>query len=122
MSGPYVVILTGGSLPGGRPPVSSDPPRMHLDLAIERGTAGDGTPVLRHVAEEAWLLGFREAATLHRTVAVWVLGDKEEAERFAEFVTREIDPAYVTAALSPLTEMLNAANVARDREQDEVPF
>ena len=50
-------------------------------------------------------LGFKEAATLHRTVAVWVLGDKEEAERFAEFVTREIDPAYVTAALSPLNEI-----------------
>ena len=63
----------------------------------------------------------QRGGTLHRTVAVWVLGsDKEEAERFAEFVTREIDPAYVTRGLSPLTEMLNAANAARDREQDGV--
>lgn len=123
MSGPYVVILTGGLLPDGRPPVNLDPPRMHLDLAIERGTASDGTPVLRHVAEEAWALGFKEAATLHRAVAVWVLGDKEEAERFAEFVTREIDPAYAVAALSPLNEVLNAADAARQRAlPDGVPF
>jgi hypothetical protein len=123
MSGPYVVILTGGLLPDGRPPASSDPPRVQLDLAIERGTDPGGTPVLRHVAEEAWLLGFKEAATLHRTVAVWVLDDKEEAERFAEFVTREIDPAYVTTALSPLNEILNAADAARQRAlPGGVPF
>jgi len=123
MSGPYVVILTGGLLPDGRPPVNSDPPRVQLDLAIERGTSKDGTPVLRHVAEEAWRLGYAEAAKMHRTVAVWVLDDKEEAERFAEFVTREIDPAYVTTALSPLNEILNAADAARPRAlPDEVPF
>ena len=123
MSGPYVVILTGGLLPDGRPPVRSDPPRSHLDLATERGTDKDGTPVLRHVAEEAWALGFKEAATLHRTVAVWVLDDKDEAERFAEFVTREIDPAYAIAALSPLDEILNAADAARQRAlPDGGPF
>jgi hypothetical protein len=122
MGNSYVVILTGGLLPDGRPPASSDPPRAHLDLAIERGTGKDGTPVLRHVAEEAWALGFKEAATLHRTVAVWVLDGKEEAERFAEFVTREIDPAYVTAGRSPLNEILNAADEARQRAlPDGVP-
>ena len=123
MSGPYVVILTGGLLPDGRPPVRSDPPRSHLDLATERGTDKDGTPVLRHVAEEAWALGFKEAATLHRTVAVWVLGDKEEAERFAEYVTHDIDPAYVAVARSPLAETLTAIEQARyPVPQDGVPF
>lgn len=117
MSGPYVVILTGGLLPDGRPPVNSDPPRVQLDLAIERGTSKDGTPVLRHVAEEAWRLGYAEAAKMHRTVAVWVLDDKEEAERFAEFVTREIDPAYVTAARSPLDELYAAVEELHRRDQ-----
>jgi hypothetical protein len=116
VTGQYVVILTGGLLPDGRPPVDSDPPRAHLDLAIERGTGKDGNPVLRHIAEEAWELGFKEAATLHRTVGVWVVGsDEDEAKRFAEFVTREIDPAYVTKARSPLGEMLNAADEERRR-------
>lgn len=121
MNGPYAVILTGGAPPDGTE--HADPPRNQLDLAIERGTGDDG-PVLRHVAEEAWLLGYKEAAALHRTVAVWVLGsDEDEAKRFAEFVTREIDPAYVTTARSPLGEMLTAAEAAGYRvPQDEVPY
>ena len=110
MSGPYVVILTGGALPTDAS--KADPPRNQLDLAVERGN----TPAVsrdvrdRHIAEEGWLLGYREAAQLHRTVAAWVLGgDKAEAERFAAFVTREIDPAYVTTGRSPVAELLTAA-------------
>jgi hypothetical protein len=124
VTGQYVVILTGGALPGDHPAADADPPAHQLDLAIERGTGNDGAPVLRHVAEEAWLLGYKEAAALHRPVAAWVVnGDRETAGRFAEFVSREIDPAYVTAARSPLDEMLRADGERRHPvPSDEVPF
>jgi hypothetical protein len=114
MSGQYVVILTGGALPGSTE--HAGPPRHQLDLAIERGTSKDGNPVLRHVAEEAWLLGYAEAAKLHRAIAAWIVDGKDDAARFAEFVTHEIDPAYVIAARSPLGEMLASAEEQRRRD------
>ena len=123
MSGPYVVILTGGALPGQEK--RADPTRAQLDLAVERGNTPGVSPDVRdrHIAEEAWLLGYAEGATLHRVVAAWVLDGKDEAERFAEFVTREIDPAYVTAARSAVAELLTAADQARyPAPQDGVPF
>ena len=122
MSDQYVVILTGGARPGDKTS-HHGPSRNQLDLAVERGTNPDPALMARHVAEEGYLIGFAEAAMLQRVVAVWVLDDKDEAGRFAEFVTREIDPAYVTRALSPLNEVLNAADEARQRAvKDEVAF
>jgi hypothetical protein len=116
MTGQYVVILTGGALPGQEAREADG-----TDLAVARSVyAAEG---LDAALAAAFRGGYKQAAFEYRTVAVWVVGsDEHEAKRFAEFVTREIDPAYVTRALSPLTEMLNAANVAHDRKQDEVPF
>jgi hypothetical protein len=39
--------------------------------------------------------------------ACWVFTDQAVAERFAAFVTREIDPAQVLKALDPVSELLN---------------
>lgn len=111
MSAQYVVILTGGAQPGDE---HGDMPLHQVDLAIKgAGPHPDPDVRLRRVAEEGWCLGYAEAAKLQRVVAVWVLDDEADAKRFAEFVTREIDPAYVAAARSPLDEMLNAADAAR---------
>jgi hypothetical protein len=122
MSGQYVVILTGGARPGDETS-RTGPASFQLDLAVERGAHPDPAVMARHVAEEGWQIGYAEAAKLQRVVAVWVLDDKDEAGRFAEFVTREIDPAYVTRGLSPLNEVLNAADEARQRAvKDGVPF
>ena len=114
MSGPYVVILTGGALPGQE--AHADPSHSDLDIIVERGNTSGVSPDVRdrHIAEEGWLRGYAEAAKLHRTVAAWVVDGEDDAARFAEFVTREIDPAYVTAGRSPLGEMLHAVTeVAR---------
>ena len=42
----------------------------------------------------------------YRSVACWVFDDQATAERFAEYVTREIDPAEVHMALDPVAELL----------------
>ena len=42
---------------------------------------------------------------------------QDDAQRFAEFVTREIDPAYVTAARSPLDELYAAVEELHRRDQ-----
>jgi hypothetical protein len=122
MSGQYVVILTGGARPGDES--SRIGPASHqLDLAIERGAHPDPAVMLRHVAEEAWQIGHAEAAQLQRIVAAWVVDGKDDAARFAEFVTHEIDPAYVIAARSPLGELLAADDERRHpTPQDGVPF
>lgn len=39
--------------------------------------------------------------------ACWVFTDQAVAERFAAYVTREIDPAQVVKALDPVSELLN---------------
>jgi hypothetical protein len=43
----------------------------------------------------------------YQTSACWVFDDQDTAERFAAFVTREIDPAQVVKALNPVSELLN---------------
>ncbi len=110
MSGQYVVILTGGALPDAETP---QPHRNDIDVAIQRAGLAVRTDaedaLARKAAAAAFRLGYHHGARDHRTVAAWVLGDEDEAAGFAEFVTREIDPAYVTKARSPLTEMLAAA-------------
>jgi hypothetical protein len=108
MSGQYVVILTGGARPGDETS-HTGPASFQLDLAVERGTHPDPAVMARHVAEEAWQIGYAEAAKLQRVVAAWIVDGKDDADRFAEFVTREIDPAYVTAGRSPLAEVLTSA-------------
>ena len=38
--------------------------------------------------------------------ACWVFTDQDVAERFAAYVTAEIDPAQVVKALDPVSELL----------------
>jgi hypothetical protein len=114
MSGPYVVILTGGALPGQD---HGTPEGYQVDLALQHAGCASGDKMGRHVAGKAWRLGYAEAAKLHRVVAVYVLDDADDARRFAEFVTREIDPAYVKTAVSPLGELFAVAEELRRRDQ-----
>jgi hypothetical protein len=105
MSEQYVVILTGGSRPDQETREADG-----ADLAVARSVyAAEG---LDAALAAAFRGGYKRAAFEYRTVAAWVVGDEEEAQRFAEFVTREIDPAYVTAARSPLAELLAAIEPA----------
>jgi hypothetical protein len=46
-----------------------------------------------------------------------VIDDGPEAARFAEFITREVDPAYVLRAASPVAELLAAWEDQRRREE-----
>jgi hypothetical protein len=39
--------------------------------------------------------------------ACWIFGDQDTAERFAAYVTAEIDPAQVLKAQDPVQELLN---------------
>lgn len=39
--------------------------------------------------------------------ACWVFASQETAERFAAYVTREIDPAQVLKVQDPVSELLN---------------
>jgi hypothetical protein len=109
MSGPYVVILTGGAQPDQEAREADQ-----TDLAVARSIyVAEG---LDAALAAAFRGGYKRAAFEYRTVAVWITGsDEEEARRFAGFVTREIDPAYVTRGLSPLAELLTAADALRDR-------
>ena len=123
MGNSYVVILTGGDLPGQEAPETG---RIDIEVSLQLAGLAIRTvtedALARKVAAAAFRHGYERGAHASRTVAVWVLDGKEEAERFAEFVTREIDPAYVKAALSPLNEILNAADEARQRAlPDGVP-
>jgi hypothetical protein len=108
---PFVVLLTGGALPGQ---TEAAPGPNDIEVALERaGVAGDLGPLdamlARKVAGEAFQHGWHQAAQLHRTVAVYVLEDAEDARRFAEFMSREVDPVHVMRAASPLAETLAAA-------------
>ena len=117
MSGPYVVILTGGALPGQKMP---EPSRNDIDVALQRagltGT-GAGDSLARRIAVAAIKLGYEHGARDYRVVAAYVVDGKDDAQRFAEFVTREIDPAYVTAARSPLDELYAAVEELHRRDQ-----
>ena len=117
MSGPYVVILTGGGLPGQKMP---EPSRNDIDVALQRagltGT-GAGDSLARRIAVAAIKLGYEHGAREYRVVAAYVVDGRDDAQRFAEFVTREIDPAYVTAARSPLDELYAAVEELHRRDQ-----
>ena len=117
MSGQYVVILTGGALPGQKMP---EPSRNDIDVALQRagltGT-GAGDSLARRIAVAAIKLGYEHGARDYRVVAAYVVDGKDDAQRFAEFVTREIDPAYVTAARSPLDELYAAVEELHRRDQ-----
>ena len=117
MSGPYVVILTGGALPGQKMP---EPIRNDIDVALQRagltGT-GAGDSLARRIAVAAIKLGYEHGARDYRVVAAYVVDGRDDAQRFAEFVTREIDPAYVTAARSPLDELYAAVEELHRRDQ-----
>jgi hypothetical protein len=117
VSGPYVVILTGGALPGQKMP---EPSRNDIDVALQRagltGT-GAGDSLARRIAVAAIKLGYEHGARDYRVVAAYVVDGKDDAQRFAEFVTREIDPAYVTAARSPLDELYAAVEELHRRDQ-----
>ena len=117
MSGPYVVILTGGALPGQKMP---EPSRNDIDVALQRagltGT-GAGDSLARRIAVAAIKLGYEHGARDYRVVAAYVVDGRDDAQRFAEFVTREIDPAYVTAARSPLDELYSAVEELHRRDQ-----
>jgi hypothetical protein len=54
----------------------------------------------------------------YHSSACWVFGDQEVAERFAAYVTAEIDPAQVVKALDPVSELLTW----RDNQQPGSPF
>ena len=117
MSGPDVVILTGGALPGQKMP---EPSRNDIDVALQRagltGT-GAGDSLARRIAVAAIKLGYEHGARDYRVVAAYVVDGRDDAQRFAEFVTREIDPAYVTAARSPLDELYAAVEELHRRDQ-----
>ena len=117
MCGPYVVILSGGALPGQKMP---EPSRNDIDVALQRagltGT-GAGDSLARRIAVAAIKLGYEHGARDYRVVAAYVVDGRDDAQRFAEFVTREIDPAYVTAARSPLDELYAAVEELHRRDQ-----
>lgn len=56
--------------------------------------------------------------------ACWVFEDQGTAERFAAYVTREIDPAQVVKALDPVAELLTWRDnhLAPSSPADASPF
>jgi hypothetical protein len=105
---PHVVILTGGALPGHP---DQAPAPNEVELALERAGVAQTLPPLalaRAVISEAYKLGWHQAAQHYRVVAVYVLADEFEANRFAVFMTAEVDPAHVMRASAPLPELLAA--------------
>jgi hypothetical protein len=115
----HVVVLTGGALPGQDTPA----PRSH-DLNAVRTEMHQALTVLGELTGNietraylgerltslvtaAWKAGHAVAARDHRVAAAFVLGDdRETADRFAKFITGEVDPAYVIHALDPADELL----------------
>lgn len=118
MTGTHVVLLTGGALPGQENPEAT---RNDIDVTIQRAGLAVRTEaedaLARKVAAAAYRLGYDHGSRDHRVVAAWIAGSEDDAAGFAEFVTREIDPAYVIKARSPLAELLAAAEAARAREE-----
>jgi hypothetical protein len=110
MNGPYVVILTGGALPGQETP---EPTRIDIDVAIQRAGVAIRTAaedeLVRKVAAAAFGHGYHGGARDHRMVTAWVVDSEDDAAGFAAAITRDVDPAYVIKARSPLAELLAAA-------------
>lgn len=104
----WAVILTGGGLPDENIP---EPHRNDIDLALDRAGDGPCDPGLaRSIAAEAFRIGYRQAAMLHRVMSVFAVpGGQEQAEAFAAWLTREIDPAYARRLADPLDELLRSA-------------
>jgi hypothetical protein len=113
VSGPYVVILTGGALPGQEVPKAI---RNDIDVAIQRAGVAIRTAaeddLARKVAAAAFRHGYHSGARDHRTVTAWVVDSEDDAAGFAAAVTRDVDPAYVIKARSPLAELLAAIEPA----------
>jgi hypothetical protein len=115
---PHVVILTGGAVPDAPAP---DPASAELNAVRDEMAAAvadlglnglepagreHALALLTALAASGWRAGWRKAVILHRPVAVYVIDDDCEAKRFADFMTAEVDPAYVIASSSPMTELL----------------
>ena len=130
---PYLVILTGGGLPSDsdQPP---DPYATQIAPALdlyqpecscctnnECECGGAKVTSASAVAAAAFKAGYHQAALLHRVVAVYAVEDPAEAQMLAAAVTREIDPAYVTHAASPLAEALSCYRQARQAADEQVP-
>jgi hypothetical protein len=108
VSTPFVVILTGGALPGQPTP---DPAPADIEMAMTvAGVGAWSAPLDAHMARiavgEALKIGWANAADAHQVVSVFVIGDDLEAARFAAFMSGEVDPAYVLGTRSPLPELL----------------
>jgi hypothetical protein len=54
----------------------------------------------------------------YHSSACWVFEDQDVAERFAAYVTAEIDPAQAVKTLDPVSELLTW----RDNQQPGSPF
>jgi seryl-tRNA synthetase len=102
-----------------------------LERAGVAGKLGPADAMMaRQVAGEAFRHGWHVGAQLHRAVAVFVLDDKSQAVQFAEFMSREVDPAHVMRSSSPLAEALAEAEHHHQIEEnrramvlgEEVPF
>lgn len=93
-----VVFLTGGHVPGRKPP---DPTEEDREV-IAKAVADGADPV-----DAAWTRAFRQAGLWHRVLACWVMQDAKRAQRFAHHQAR-IDGrgAYVRQASSALDDLL----------------
>jgi hypothetical protein len=122
VSAQFVVILTGGALPGRETPEAT---RLDIDVAIQRAGLAVRTEaedaLARKVAAAAFRHGYDQGARDHRTVAAWIVDGEDDAAAFARFVTRDVDPAYVIKPRSPLAELLAAPYGACKAHPDDCP-
>ncbi len=60
----------------------------------------------------------------YHSSACWVFDNQDTAERFAAYVTREIDPARVLKALDPVAELLTwrQNHLTPSSPEDASPF
>jgi hypothetical protein len=121
MSAQYVVLLTGGYAPPGHAGRAGHEKRQeggHV-LAMAQDKLVEGG--LDSALAEMWQAGWNAAAVHYRIVTCWAFEDAAEAERFARFVTAEIDPAYVMAARSPVHELLACLASQQERGKADDP-
>lgn len=131
----HVVILTAGARPGQAPPapgtiqLASSQPAMHEALTNLRliGVLTENDPaanlrvglILTTLAKTFWQAGWAEAATGHKIRSAWVVDGETRATEFAEFVTRQVDPAFTVRTSDALDEMLRAGQVVDAEIIDE---